>query len=92
MKSTAVMLEGPRKLSLCDVRLVDPSVDDLVVEIKHSGISTGTEKLFYTGEMPLAKSLRHLPHPVSKLAIMFLYPAQIATTVRLVCLAGLHPA
>jgi 3-hydroxyethyl bacteriochlorophyllide a dehydrogenase len=52
MKSTAVMLQGPRKLSLCDVRLVDPSVDDLVVEIKHSGISTGTEKLFYTGEMP----------------------------------------
>lgn len=52
MHSTAVMLEGPRKLSLADVSLIDPSADDLVVEIKHSGISTGTEKLFYTGEMP----------------------------------------
>ncbi|MCF2871541.1 chlorophyll synthesis pathway protein BchC [Octadecabacter sp. G9-8] len=52
MHSTAVMLEGPRKLSLADVRLVDPGANDLVVEIKHSGISTGTEKLFYTGEMP----------------------------------------
>ena len=52
MKTTAVILEGPRKLTLADVALVDPSADDLVVEIKHSGISTGTEKLFYTGEMP----------------------------------------
>lgn len=52
MQSTAVILEGPCKLSLGDVTLVDPSKDDLVVEIKYSGISTGTEKLFYTGEMP----------------------------------------
>lgn len=52
MQSTAVMLEGPRKLSLANIPLVDPKADDLIVEIKHSGISTGTEKLFYTGEMP----------------------------------------
>lgn len=52
MNSTAVILEGPRKLSLAEVPLIDPSAGDLVVEIKHSGISTGTEKLFYTGEMP----------------------------------------
>lgn len=52
MNSTAVILEGPRKLSLATVPLVDPSKDDLVVEIKHSGISTGTEKLFWSGDMP----------------------------------------
>ena len=52
MRSTAVILEGPRKLVLADMPLTDPGKDDLVVEIKHSGISTGTEKLFYTGEMP----------------------------------------
>lgn len=52
MKSNAVILEGPRKLSLAEVPLVDPGKDDLVVEIKHSGISTGTEKLFWSGDMP----------------------------------------
>lgn len=52
MKSTAVILEGPRKLSLATVPLVDPGKDDLVVEIRHSGISTGTEKLFWSGDMP----------------------------------------
>ena len=29
-----------------------PGPDDLVVEVTHSGISTGTEKLFWTGTMP----------------------------------------
>ncbi|MEY8840995.1 chlorophyll synthesis pathway protein BchC [Cribrihabitans sp. XS_ASV171] len=29
-----------------------PGAGDLVVEIAHSGISTGTEKLFWSGEMP----------------------------------------
>lgn len=52
MHSTAVILEGPRKLTLGHVPLVDPAKDDLVVEIKHSGISTGTEKLFWSGDMP----------------------------------------
>lgn len=52
MHSTAVMLEGPRKLSLAEVPLAPKGRDDLVVEVKHSGISTGTEKLFYKGEMP----------------------------------------
>jgi 3-hydroxyethyl bacteriochlorophyllide a dehydrogenase len=32
--------------------LTPPGAGDLVVEIAHSGISTGTEKLFWSGEMP----------------------------------------
>nr|WP_214649935.1 chlorophyll synthesis pathway protein BchC [Palleronia pontilimi] len=32
--------------------IADPQDGDVVVEISHSGISTGTEKLFWTGEMP----------------------------------------
>jgi bacteriochlorophyllide a dehydrogenase len=32
--------------------LVAPGEDDLVVEVRHSGISTGTEKLFWSGTMP----------------------------------------
>ena len=32
--------------------LTDPGANDLVVDIHYSGISTGTEKLFWTGDMP----------------------------------------
>ncbi|MEM9845706.1 MAG: chlorophyll synthesis pathway protein BchC [Pseudomonadota bacterium] len=32
--------------------LKEPGPNDLVVEVTHSGISTGTEKLFWTGQMP----------------------------------------
>lgn len=32
--------------------LNDPGPGDLVVAVRHSGISTGTEKLFWSGEMP----------------------------------------
>ncbi len=52
MQTTAVILEGPRKLGLESLGLVAPGPDDLVVDIAFSGISTGTEKLFYTGTMP----------------------------------------
>ena len=52
MDATAVLLKGPKELSLETVRLKDPEPEDLVVEISHSGISTGTEKLFWDGSMP----------------------------------------
>jgi len=46
------MLSEPLRLGLETVALTPPAAGDVVVEIKHSGVSTGTEKLFYTGEMP----------------------------------------
>ncbi|MCC6007399.1 MAG: chlorophyll synthesis pathway protein BchC [Rhodobacteraceae bacterium] len=52
MRTTAVILEGPRSLSLGELDLDAPGAEDLVVDIRHSGISTGTEKLFWSGEMP----------------------------------------
>ena len=52
MKTSAVILSGPRNLSLGQVALTDPSVADVMVRVDHSGISTGTEKLFWTGTMP----------------------------------------
>lgn len=52
METKAVILSAPENLRLGDVRIASPGSDDLVVEIQHSGISTGTEKLFWTGEMP----------------------------------------
>ena len=52
MQTTAVILSGPKNLGLGSLGLIDPTADDLVVEIAHSGISTGTEKLFWLGTMP----------------------------------------
>ncbi len=52
MEATAVLLKGPRDLGVDTLPLMTPGVDDLVVDIAHSGISTGTEKLFWTGQMP----------------------------------------
>ena len=52
METTAVILNGPRNLGLDRLSVTPPSEHDLVVEISHSGISTGTEKLLWTGDMP----------------------------------------
>lgn len=52
LNTTAVLLKGPKDLSLEVLELNDPGPQDLVVEISHSGISTGTEKLFWAGTMP----------------------------------------
>lgn len=52
METNAVVLQGPRGLSLQQVPLVPESKKDVVVDIEFSGISTGTEKLLWTGDMP----------------------------------------
>lgn len=52
MRTSAVILKGPRDLVVNDLTLTAPGPTDLVVDITHSGISTGTEKLFWTGDMP----------------------------------------
>jgi 3-hydroxyethyl bacteriochlorophyllide a dehydrogenase len=52
LNSTAVILSGPKDLGVDTLALTPPGAGDLVVEIAHSGISTGTEKLLWTGEMP----------------------------------------
>jgi 3-hydroxyethyl bacteriochlorophyllide a dehydrogenase len=52
MKTTAVVLERPEHLSLASLELTPPTGDDIVVDIDYSGISTGTEKLLWTGRMP----------------------------------------
>ncbi len=52
MKTSAVILSGPKDLSLGQLSLVRPGPADVVVQVAHSGISTGTEKLFWAGTMP----------------------------------------
>ena len=52
MQTDAILLKGPGDLAIDCLTLSEPGANDLVVEVAHSGISTGTEKLFYTGKMP----------------------------------------
>jgi len=46
------LLNGPKDLSVDTLALKAPEAADLVVQVTHSGISTGTEKLFWSGDMP----------------------------------------
>ena len=52
MITKAVVKSEPGSLSIQPVDLKNPSKEDVVIEINYSGISTGTEKLFYNGKMP----------------------------------------
>ncbi len=52
MHTLAVVIEEPERLSLRQLALKAPAADDLVVEIDWSGISTGTERLLWSGRMP----------------------------------------
>ena len=52
MNANAVILSGPKSLSVEAVELSAPGDEDIVVDVTHSGISTGTEKLFWDGRMP----------------------------------------
>jgi bacteriochlorophyllide a dehydrogenase len=52
MDAVAVILEAPEQLSLRSLALNEPTATDIVVEIAWSGISTGTERLLWSGKMP----------------------------------------
>ncbi len=52
MDTLAVVIAGPEQLSLQRLALNDPGPADLVVEVEWSGISTGTERLLWSGTMP----------------------------------------
>lgn len=52
MDAVAVLLEAPEKLSLRSLALSPMNADDVRVEIEWSGVSSGTEKLLWTGRMP----------------------------------------
>jgi 3-hydroxyethyl bacteriochlorophyllide a dehydrogenase len=52
MNAHAVVVEQPHQLQVRELALVEPTDNDLVVDICWSGISTGTEKLLWSGRMP----------------------------------------
>ncbi len=52
MDAVAVILEAPEHLTLRSLALNEPTPTDIVVDIAWSGISTGTERLLWSGKMP----------------------------------------
>jgi 3-hydroxyethyl bacteriochlorophyllide a dehydrogenase len=52
MNTVAVVLEKPEHLVLARLDLSPPGEEDVVVDIEWSGISTGTERLLWSGRMP----------------------------------------
>src|SRR3954451_12327978 len=52
MDTIAVLLRGPEDLGLERLDLTPPGEEDVVVEVEWSGISTGTERLLWSGRMP----------------------------------------
>ncbi|WP_279357772.1 chlorophyll synthesis pathway protein BchC [Methylobacterium indicum] len=52
MHAQAVILDRPERLGLADLALDAPGPTDATVEVAWSGISTGTERLLWSGRMP----------------------------------------
>lgn len=52
MDALAVVLEKPERLSVARLDLCAAGDEDVVVDVEWSGISTGTERLLWTGDMP----------------------------------------
>ncbi|NBS77380.1 MAG: chlorophyll synthesis pathway protein BchC, partial [Betaproteobacteria bacterium] len=59
MKAQAIVFDAPRQLSVKQLDLREPGADDLVVDVAYSGISTGTERLLWTGTMPAFPGLAY---------------------------------
>jgi bacteriochlorophyllide a dehydrogenase len=53
MNTTAVVFTAPGHLALQVLPLVPPDGPHAVVDVSFSGISTGTERLLWTGDMPV---------------------------------------
>jgi bacteriochlorophyllide a dehydrogenase len=52
MQTLAVIIKEPQSIAVESVELADPGPHDLVVSVDWSGISTGTERLLWQGQMP----------------------------------------
>ena len=52
MDALAVIVDEPRKLRVGRLALTPPESGDIVVDVAWSGISTGTERLLWSGRMP----------------------------------------
>lgn len=52
MHSTAILFDRPGQVSIQSLELEAPTSDDVVVDVAFSGVSSGTERLLWSGQMP----------------------------------------
>lgn len=52
LESNAVVFEGDKSVGVRRLALNAPEPSDLVVDVEWSGVSTGTERLLWSGDMP----------------------------------------
>lgn len=52
LSACAVVFEQPEALTLRDLAIPPPGPGEVLVDAEYSGISTGTEKLLWSGQMP----------------------------------------
>ena len=52
MDTIAVVLRQPEQIELNRLALDTPTPEDVVVDVEWSGVSTGTERLLWSGRMP----------------------------------------
>ncbi len=52
MQTQAIIFQQPRQVEVSNLDLTPPSAEDVVVQVQYSGISTGTERLLWSGTMP----------------------------------------
>jgi bacteriochlorophyllide a dehydrogenase len=59
METRAVIFEKPGNLSLGRLSIAPPASDEILVEADFSAVSTGTERLLWTGRMPAFPGLSY---------------------------------
>lgn len=52
LAAQAIVFDGDKRHALRALHLKEPRADDVIVDIEWSGVSTGTERLMWSGEMP----------------------------------------
>ena len=53
LSARAVVFEQPEALNVREIELPEPRAGEVVVDVEWTGISTGTEKLLWSGRMPM---------------------------------------
>ena len=53
LKAKAVLFDGRETAALGELALETPGEGDLVIDVEWTGISTGTERLMWSGDMPM---------------------------------------
>ncbi|MEL6746878.1 MAG: chlorophyll synthesis pathway protein BchC, partial [Pseudomonadota bacterium] len=59
MRTRAITFNAPRELALTSLALTAPADGDVAVDVAFAGVSAGTERLLWSGEMPFFPGLSY---------------------------------